>query len=312
MAYKRISLPRREFLKTTAGLVANACLLTGCRSHLVQSARNRPFSFGVITDVQYADADPGGTRMYRQSPAKLKAAIEHFNTLDLAFVMHLGDLIDRDFISFDTVMPLLDACRHPVFQVLGNHDYAVDDAKKSSVPLRMGMTRRYYDFGQGSWRFVVLDGNDMSLQGHVSGSDRYLASAEILAQLRADKAPNAQTWNGGVGPEQMQWFKATLAHAEKAGQQVVVFCHWPVWPKASHTLWNDSEVVAVLESHGNVKAYLCGHNHAGEYAQKQGIHYVTFKGMVEGADRTAYSVVHCEPDAMRITGYGQEPSRSLT
>ncbi|MCF7973518.1 MAG: metallophosphoesterase [Phycisphaerae bacterium] len=312
MASKRITLSRREFIKTTAGLAVNACLLTGCRSHLVQSQRHRPFSFGVITDVQYADADPGGTRMYRQSPAKLKAAIEHFNTLDLAFVMHLGDLIDRDFASFDTVMPLLEACRHPVFQVLGNHDFAVDDTKKSSVPLRMGMTRRYYDFGQGPWRFVVLDGNDMSLQAHVPGSDRYLASAEILAQLKAARASNAQAWNGGVGRTQMDWFKATLAHAEKAGQQVVVFCHWPVWPKASHTLWNDSELVAVLESHSHVKAYLCGHNHAGDYAQKQGIHYVTFKGMVDGADRTSYSMVRCEPDAIIITGCGDAPSRSLS
>jgi predicted phosphodiesterase len=298
-------------LKTTAGLIANACLLTGCSSHLVQSPRNRPFSFGVITDVQYVDADSGGTRMYRQSPAKLEAAVEHFNTLDLAFVIHLGDLIDRDFASFDTVMPLLGACRHPVFQVLGNHDFAVADDKKSSVPLRMGMTRRYYDFGQGPWRFVVLDGNDMSLQGHVPGSDRYLASVEILARLKAEKSSNAQNWNGGVGAEQMRWFKATLTHAKKAAQQVVVFCHWPVWPKTSHTLWNDAEVVSVLESHSHVKAYLCGHNHAGEYAEKNGIHYVTFRGMVEGTDRTAYGVVHCEPNALSITGYGHEPSRNL-
>jgi manganese-dependent ADP-ribose/CDP-alcohol diphosphatase len=304
-------LSRREFLKATGGLAASACLLTGCGSPLAQSKRDRPFSFGVITDVQYADADPGGARIYRASPAKLKSAVAHFNTMDLAFVIHLGDLIDRDFASFDTVMPLLEACRHPVFQVLGNHDYAVDDTKKSSVPSRMGMKRRYYDFGQGPWRFVVLDGNDVSLQAHVKGSARYRASADMLAQLKSVKAPNAQAWNGGVGREQMRWFKATLAHAKKAGQQVVVFCHWPVFPAAGHNLWNDTEVVTVLESHDHVKAYLCGHNHAGHYAQKQGIHYVTFRGMVDGADRTSYSVVHCEPDSIEITGYGDELSRTL-
>jgi len=311
MAVKGTHLSRRGFLKASAGLAANTCLLTGCYSHLALSKRDRPFSFGVITDVQYADADPGGNRIYRASPAKLKKAVAHFNTMDLAFVIHLGDLIDRDFASFGTVMPLLEACRHPVYQVLGNHDFSVEDIKKSSVPWRMGMRRCYYDFGQGPWRFVVLDGNDVSLGAHVPGSDSYRASVEMLDQLKARKAPNAQAWNGGVGHEQMRWFKATLAHAKKAGQQVVVFCHWPVWPKASHTLWNDTEVVTVLESHDHVKAYLCGHNHAGHYAKKEGIHYVTFRGMVDGADRTSYSTVRCTSNAMEITGYGDEPSRTM-
>ncbi|MCP4453836.1 MAG: phosphatase, partial [Planctomycetes bacterium] len=258
MSEKLIPLSRREFLKATAGLAATTCLFTGCGSHLTPNRRDRPFSFGVITDVQYADAAPGGARIYRASPTKLKKAVAHFNSIDLAFVIHLGDLIDRDFASFDTVMPLLGACRHPVFQVLGNHDYAVEDVKKSDVPSRMGMNHRYYDFGQGPWRFVVLDGNDVSLQAYVKGSARYRASADRLEQLKAEKAPNAQAWNGGVGHEQMRWFKATLAHAKKAGQQVVVFCHWPVFPVAGHNLWNDTEVVTVLESHDHVKAYLCG------------------------------------------------------
>ncbi len=311
MSEELIHLSRRTFLKASAATTATTCLLTGCASHLLQNKRGRSFSFGVITDVQYADADPGGVRIYRASAAKLKKVVAHFNTMDLAFVIHLGDLIDRDFASFDTVMPLLEACRHPVYQVLGNHDFAVEEANKSSVPLRMGMPSRYYDFGQGPWRFVVLDGNDVSLQAHAKGSPRYRASSDLLTQLKADKAPNAQAWNGGVGSEQMRWFKATLAHARKSRQQVAVFCHWPVWPTASHNLWNDSEVVAVLESHDHVKAYLCGHNHTGHYAKKQGIHYVTFRGMVDGADRTSYSTVRCTASTIEITGYGDEPTRSL-
>ena len=231
--------------------------------------------------------------------------------MDLAFVIHLGDLIDRDFASFDTVMPLLDACRHPVFHALGNHDFSVENVKKSNVPMRMGMTRRYYDFGQGAWRFVVLDGNDVSLQAYPKGSAPYRASADRLAQLKAQNAPNAQSWNGAVGQEQMRWFAATLAHAQKAGQSVVVFCHWPVFPAAAHNLWNDTEVVRVMESHDNVKAYLCGHNHAGHTAEKEGIHYVTFRGMVDGADRTSYSTVTCTANAIEVTGYGDEPSRVL-
>lgn len=42
-------------------------------------------SFGVITDIQYRDADPQGTRFYRNSLGKLRAAVEHLNTLNHRF-----------------------------------------------------------------------------------------------------------------------------------------------------------------------------------------------------------------------------------
>jgi len=50
--------------------------------------------FGLVTDVHYADADPRGNRCYRDSLAKLERAIATFNTLDLSFVVELGDFID--------------------------------------------------------------------------------------------------------------------------------------------------------------------------------------------------------------------------
>ena len=311
MTSKLTNLSRREFLSATAGLVAHSCLLTGCGSRFSQSQDAKPFSFGVVTDVQYADADPGGSRIYRASPMKLKRCVDFLNTQDLAFVIHLGDLIDRDFDSFDTVMPLFDRCKHPVYQVLGNHDFSVDNVHKADVPKRLGLARRYYDFSVGTWSFVVLDGNDLSLHANVKGSDRYEASNRMYEQLKANQKSNAQTWNGGVGKEQMAWLEYTLTQAEESGQQVVVFCHWPIFPVASHNLWNDSEVVSVLESFDCVRVYMNGHNHAGHYDQKQGIHYVTFRGMVDGADRFSYGIVHCNADAIKITGYGDEVGRTL-
>jgi manganese-dependent ADP-ribose/CDP-alcohol diphosphatase len=311
MTSKLTNLSRREFLTATAGLAVNACFLGGCCSRFSQSQDGKPFSFGVVTDVQYADADPGGSRIYRASPMKLKRCVDFFNTQDLAFVVHLGDLIDRDFDSFDTVLPLFDRCKHPVYQVLGNHDFSVDNAHKAGVPERLGLTQGYYNFSVGSWSFVVLDGNDLSLHAHVKGSDRYDVSNQMYEQLKANQQPNAQTWNGGMGKEQMVWLQSTLTQAEQSGQQVVVFCHWPIFPVASHNLWNDSEVVSVLESFDCVRAYMNGHNHAGHYDQKQGIHYVTFRGMVDGADRFSYGIVHCNADAIKITGYGDEVGRTL-
>lgn len=49
-------------------------------------------SFGIVTDVHYADAAPSGTRIYRDSLPKVKAAMATFNEEQVDFVMSLGDL----------------------------------------------------------------------------------------------------------------------------------------------------------------------------------------------------------------------------
>ena len=64
------------------------------------------FTFGAIADCQYCDGDTAGARQYRNSPAKLQKAVEHLNTMDLEFTVHLGDFIDRDWASFDVVTPI--------------------------------------------------------------------------------------------------------------------------------------------------------------------------------------------------------------
>ena len=299
---------RREFLKTGAGLAANTCLLAGCAKRVVW---DEPLSFGVFTDVQYADADSQGPRIYRGSPDKLKSAVAHLNTMNLDFVMNLGDLIDRDFFSFGMMMPIVKTIKAPVAHVLGNHDYEVADDKKSRVLSRLGMTARYYDFVMGPWRIVVLDGNDLSLHAHIEGSEAYTRAEQLLEELTAQGKHNAKPWNGAIGPEQLAWLAERLTQASRARQQALVFCHWPIFPEELDTLWNASELLGVLESFDCVAAYFGGHHHAGGYGVRNGNHYVTFRAMLDGADRTAYSIVRCTSNAIEITGYGDEPTRVL-
>lgn len=308
MTAKLSSLSRREFLRNSAGLAANICLLSGCDSREVPDV---PVSFGVIADVQYADADPKGTRIYRGSSEKFKTAVAQFNTMNLDFVINLGDLIDHDFFSFATMMPIVRRINAPVAHVLGNHDFEVADDKKASVPERLGMTAKYYDFVMGNWRFVVLDGNDLSLHAHLKDSQMYRTSASLLEALKAQNNHNAKPWNGAVGREQLAWLSSRLTQAKQAHQQVIVFCHWPIFPEDLDTLWNAKELLAVLDSFDCVAAYFNGHHHAGGYGVNKGIHYVTFRGMVDGEDRTSYSTVRCTSDVIEITGYGDEPSRTL-
>lgn len=57
--------------------------------------------------------------------------------------MHLGDFIDRDWKSFDVVVPIYDQLKAPHYHVLGNHDFSVAENKKVEVPKRLGLTSRY-------------------------------------------------------------------------------------------------------------------------------------------------------------------------
>ena len=79
------------------------------QTHGVTTSTDPHFSFGLIADVQYADDDnrPGIDRHYRASLPKLEEAINEFNRHDLAFVVHLGDLVDHDLRLDSTVCQAL-------------------------------------------------------------------------------------------------------------------------------------------------------------------------------------------------------------
>jgi len=299
---------RRTWL---AALTCAAAVLAAA----VGAQKTPTFSFGVIADIQYRDADNQGTRFYRDSLGKLRRAVEHLNALAPRFTIQLGDLIDGEYRSYDAVLPILGALAMPRYHVLGNHDFSVEPAEKALVLARLGLDaagsrRGYYDFAYAGWRFVVLNGNDVSVTAYPPGSTPRLAAERYVAELKQRGARNAHDWNGAVGPMQREWLARTLAGASKAGERVIVFSHFPVLPAAQSGLWNDQEVLAILRRHACVAAYFAGHAHEGGYVRDGPVHYLTFRGMVEG-EQPAYALVEVGPDALRITGFGRETSRVL-
>lgn len=104
---------------------------------------------------------------------------------------------------------------------------------------------------------------------------------------------------------------ASTDKAAKTNEKVIVFAHMPVYPENTHNVWNADAVIKELEAAGNVVAYFNGHNHAGNYAMKNGIHYVNLKGMVETADTTSYSIIQVYKDHLDIDGFGREQDRVL-
>lgn len=311
-------LTRRKLFTQSSGAVASVGLgldtLTGAEKEGAGAGHDEAlFSVGLIADAQYVDAEPKGVRHYRNSIEKLEAAVEGINKAKVAFSIHLGDLIDREFESFDAILRPLAALDRPIHQILGNHDFDVPEEKKSEVPKKLGMESRYYAFSEGGVRFVFLDGTEVSTFVHPPGSDGHAAAVAWLEELTQQGRKNAKPWNAGIGETQLAWLEGQLEGAATSGEKVVISCHYPILPDNGHNLWNDTEVLDLIDRHEDtVLAWINGHNHAGNYAERNGVHYVTVHGMVDTPDSNAWAILEVLPGAkLRIRGKGREPDRIL-
>jgi len=76
--------------------------------------------------------------------------------------------------------------------------------------------------------------------------------------------------------------------------------------------WNARAVADVLLRHHCVKAWFNGHNHDGAYAEQEGLPFITFRAMLHKPDTTSFAIIRLFSDHMEITGFGREPSRTLT
>ena len=283
------------------------CTLTANVSISQEVARPQSSTrIGIIADCQYADQPSRGVRHYRLSPQKLKECVDSLNKFELDHVFHLGDFIDQHYESFEEVLPVIDRLKAPHTQVLGNHDFSVEEQYKEAVPQIMGLKARYFSMMVKDWKFIILDGNDVSLYAWPKHSENYNQASRIYQQQYADR----ETWNGAIGKSQMSWLNKELEQAEIDGNRVILLCHFPVLPKESHILWNAGELVDLISSYSCVKAWFNGHNHAGGYAEHQGIHFVTFQGMVD-TDQNSYATVLLGQNKLIINGIGREQDREL-
>ncbi len=271
-----------------------------------------PLRFGLLADVQYADQEAQGSRHYRQSLSLLEAAVADLNSRKLDFIIQLGDLVDGGEDSLDRILPIFNRMTARKHHVLGNHDFPLD---RETVMKKLGASQAYYSFAHDGWRFVVLDTQDLSLDGGWPiESENYKQAEAWLKQLKREGKPNAEPCNGGIGARQKEWLRQQLAEASLQQERVIVFGHIPVLEAASTDwclLYNHEEIVTILEQYNCVVAYFSGHDHAGGYAEKNGLHHLTLQGMVEAGSQNAYAVVTLRPEAIEIEGKGTIPNRTL-
>lgn len=266
---------------------------------------------GLVADPQYADKPSAGERYYRESLRKLKEAIDTFNYRNVDIVQNLGDIIDKEWSSYDSIIPIYKNLNPNIenYHLLGNHDFTVNSSHLINLLETLSMPDYYYSYEKKGWRFIVLDATDYS---YFSNSLHNHDSNRINSYFdNTTGKSNNHRWNSAIGEIQQSWLKKELENAELLGEKIIIFSHMPLRPlDAEHNLWNNYEIIDIIESSSNVVAFISGHNHAGDYDFKNGIHYITIFGMVDTMIGS-YGILEIYNDSLSIKGYGNQKSYHL-
>jgi hypothetical protein len=266
---------------------------------------------GLVADPQYADKPTVGKRHYRESLWKLEEAIDTFNINNVDFVQNLGDIIDIDWESYNSIIPIYDKLNPDIenYQLLGNHDFAIDSAHMKDILDRLSMPNFYYSYSKEGWRFIVLDATDYSYYSNTLHKHD-INQVNFYFENTKEKS-NSHRWNSAIGEEQQNWLKQELVSAISLNQKIILFSHSPIRPQSnSHNLWNDYEIVDIIENSSNVVAFINGHNHSGGYVFKNGIHYITIFGMVDTMI-SSYGILEIYKDSLVLIGYGNQKTFHL-
>lgn len=269
-----------------------------------------PFKIGVIADCQYCNCEVKWGRHYKKAPQRLKEAVYTLNQDSLSYTIHLGDFIDQKMSSLDSVLPTWNSLKSTKYHVLGNHDFDVGQTNKEKIIKKLNLKNRYYSFIENDWRFIVLDGNDLSFYGTTS-KEKEQQTDSIFNLLKEKELPYLKKWNGALSNKQLAWVKTELEKSVKENQKVGFYCHFPIYPVDNDNLWNREQFLALIKSYKNVKLFFNGHNHNGAYKFVDNVHYVTFKGMVDTENTSAFAKVKFDKDTIFIEGFEREISRKL-
>ncbi|XP_047982942.1 manganese-dependent ADP-ribose/CDP-alcohol diphosphatase-like [Salvia hispanica] len=289
-------------------------------------------SFGVITDVQYADIPDGVSflgvpRYYRHSINVLQRAVKKWNKEKVDFVINFGDMVDgycpndQSLAAVKDIVNEFSLFNGPVYHLIGNHCLYNLPRDKLLPMLNIPPSdlHAYYDFSPvPEYRFVVLDGYDISAIGWPEDHPNAVKAVDFLWERNPNSDKNSPNgllgrdrrflmFNGAVGKEQLEWLDGVLQDATSLNQKVVICSHLPLDPNASSNealLWNYNEVMDLIHRYDCVKVCLSGHDHKGGYSvDSHGVHHRILEAALECPPGTnAFGHIDLYPNGLLLSG----------
>ena len=199
------------------------------RTDIVPGDDENAFTFGVIADVQWADADDGSNyaktvkRCYRGAFTQLQNAVKYWNSYNsnqdqdakqkdqLKFIAQLGDLMDGlnqhkpddeservTNMALEELNKVSNNC--PSVNLVGNHElYNFNRQQLSKASWLQHGNEEYYMFAPAKgWKVIVLDPYQIALIGHAQDDPRRLEAMDVIRK----ENPNVSL-DGADGPN---WF----------------------------------------------------------------------------------------------------------
>ena len=325
---------------------------TGPAPQYSGSAHAPLFRFGVISDVQWGDLPDGASfhgtpRYYREALVSARRAVSAFKAAKVDLAIHLGDIVDyhnshhqgKSETALAAAIECFDDLGVPVLHCIGNH--CLYNAPRSKLNELLGINvhksasqlsgqHSYFTFrpriestrGAGTgYRFVVLDGYDISLLGWPEGHPLHEQAKSILQTHNKNQDMNSNVgleglnkrfvrFGGGVSQQQLGWLQQELELARNEGDRVIVCCHLCLHPETcapTCLLWNYEEVLEILQANSDVVvASLVGHAHRDGYVcDEAGIHHRVCEAVLEtppGLD--CFGIVSVYDDKIVVAGHG--------
>lgn len=248
-------MKREEFLRSifaATGVIALSGVSSACSSIL----DGKSITFSISTDIHQDIMHDAEQRLSSYLNSVEKRAVD--------FAVDLGDFCfplesNKSFIDIWKQSPL------KRYNVLGNHD--MDRGDKDLFMNYVGMESRYYSFDSGDFHFIVLDPNNLYIDG------------EYIPYKNGNfYKPSEQ--RGYVDPEQLEWLKTDLKTTDKP---TVIFSHQSF--ENEHACQNREAVRSIFEEANReagtnrVVASFCGHDHTDYHSEINGIHYIQVNSM---------------------------------
>jgi Icc protein len=264
-------ISRRDIIR--AGVIAGTGIVAA--SALAAAApQPRPFRVAHLTDMHVQPELRAGEG-YAAALASL-VKLDPQPDLIITGGDHVMDSTDQSLArakaQWDVYNREIARIKRPIHSILGNHDvfgWGVREISDQTVGYgkelaldQLEMTRAYYSFEAGGWKFIMLD-----------------------SMTRRDN-----TYLGALGPEQTEWLKGEL-QSTSSTTPIIVFSHIPIlavcvffdgddrlgekdWNIPDAWMHRDArELLNLFEAH-NVRLLVSGHIHLVDRAEYRGMTFI--------------------------------------